>query len=42
VTEALQWAAKKYLASRFGKKPPRRFSLGVFGAFVMLIIPYVL
>jgi hypothetical protein len=43
VTEALQWAAKKkYLASPIRKEATKKILLGVFGAFVMLIVPYVL
>jgi hypothetical protein len=43
VTEALQWAAKKkYLASPIRKEATKKILLGVFGAFLMLIVPYVL
>src|SRR5258708_591643 len=43
VTEAVQWAAKKkYLASPIRKEATKKILLGVFGGFVMLIIPYVL
>jgi hypothetical protein len=41
--EALQWAAKKkYLASPIRKEATKKILLGVFVAFVLLIIPYVL
>ena len=43
VIEALQWAAKKkYLASPIRKQATKKILLGVFGAFVMLIMPYLL
>jgi hypothetical protein len=43
VMEALQWAAKKkYLASPIRKEATKKILLGVFVAFVLLIIPYVL
>jgi hypothetical protein len=41
--EALQWAAKKkYLASPIRKEATKKILLGVFVAFVLLIVPYVL